>query len=69
MVKNAGYETFGWFSAEAESFMRDCLAAKPKAKHGVHRNEFVDTGLDLETERLRFREYHQQCGVLSEFWE
>ncbi|MCA9502389.1 MAG: sulfotransferase [Spirochaetaceae bacterium] len=39
---------------------------KPKGRHGSHRYDFSDTGLDLDEERERFRDYYERYGVLNE---
>jgi hypothetical protein len=54
------------FSAEAEAAMRDYLAAKPRARHGAHSYDFADTGLDLDEERERFRDYYARYDVPNE---
>lgn len=61
------YSHFGIdFTAEAETAMLDYLAAKPKARHGAHRYDFADTGLDLDEERERFRPYYERYQVTNE---
>jgi hypothetical protein len=61
------YDHFGLsLGAEAERRMRDYLAAKPRGRHGAHRYEFADTGLDPARERERFRSYQERFGVPSE---
>jgi hypothetical protein len=61
------YDHFGIpFTAEAEGRMRDYLAAKPRGRHGAHRYDFADTGLDPARERERFRAYQERFGVPSE---
>jgi len=61
------YDAFGWsYTAEAEARMRDYLAHKPRGKFGKHFYSFHDLGLDLETERARYRDYQERFGVPSE---
>jgi hypothetical protein len=61
------YEHFGIdFSAEAEQAMLGYLEAKPKARHGAHRYDFADTGLDIDEERERFVPYYDRYGVVNE---
>ena len=42
------------------------LARRPQDKHGVHQYGFSDTGLDLTTERAKYRDYQDRYGVSSE---
>ena len=51
---------------EVEKAMLDYLAAKPRGKHGKHEYTFSELGLDLETERNRFRDYQLRFNVPSE---
>ena len=61
------YQHFGIDYPEvAERAMLDYLAAKPKARHGRHKYDFADTGLDLDTERARFRDYYEHYQVPNE---
>ena len=46
--------------------MRAYLEHKPKGKHGAHRYDFADTGLDMAEERARFADYQERYGVPSE---
>jgi hypothetical protein len=39
---------------------------KPKGKHGAHKYDFADTGLDLDEERERFRDYYDRYQVKNE---
>lgn len=50
----------------SERAMLDYLAAKPKARHGAHKYDFADTGLDLNEERERFQPYYARYGVQNE---
>ncbi len=54
------------YPPEAEKAMLDYLAAKPKGRHGAHRYDFADTGLDLDEERERFQDYYARYGVENE---
>lgn len=61
------YDHFGWdYTDEAESRMRRYLEHKPRGKFGRHFYSFHDLGLDLETERARYRDYQERFGVGSE---
>jgi len=61
------YDYFAWeYSGEAEARMRDYLADKPRGKFGKHFYSFHDLGLDLETERARYRGYQERFDVPSE---
>lgn len=53
-------------SADAEARMRRFLAANPKDKHGAHRYTLADAGLDVATERSRYRAYQERYGIASE---
>ena len=65
-IANA-YAHFGLeYSDEAQKRMRAYLDTKPQGKHGVHTYSFDDLGLDLATERERFRPYQERFGVPSE---
>ncbi len=39
---------------------------KPKGKHGAHKYDFADTGLDLDEERKRFSDYYERYQVQIE---
>lgn len=39
---------------------------KPKGRHGAHKYDFADTGLDLDEERERFSEYYERYQVRRE---
>lgn len=39
---------------------------KPKGRHGAHKYDFSDTGLDLDEERARFQDYYAAYGVENE---
>jgi len=61
------YEYFGWdLAPDVESRMRSYLEHKPRAKFGRHVYSFHDLGLDLETERARYRRYQERFDVPSE---
>jgi hypothetical protein len=61
------YESFGWdYTDEAESRMRHYLDHKPRGKFGKHFYSFYDLGLDLETERARYRGYQERFNIPSE---
>jgi hypothetical protein len=42
------------------------VASRPQGRHGVHEYAFEDTGLDVRTERARFRRYQERFDVPSE---
>jgi hypothetical protein len=54
------------FSGEAETAMLGYLDAKPKARHGAHKYEFSDTGLDIDEERERFAPYYERYQIVNE---
>jgi hypothetical protein len=61
------YDYFGWdCTQEAESLMRSYLDHKPRGKFGKHFYSFHDLGLDVATERARYREYQARFNVPSE---
>lgn len=61
------YTHFGIeYPEDAERAMLGYLEAKPKARHGAHRYDFSDTGLDIDEERERFRPYYERYGVANE---
>jgi hypothetical protein len=61
------YDYFGWdYTQEAESLMRSYLDHKPRGKFGKHFYSFHDLGLDVATERARYREYQERFNVPSE---
>lgn len=73
LMKNPGatlaavYDHFGIdYTSAAEKAMLGYLAAKPKARHGAHKYEFSDTGLDIDEERERFRDYYDHYQVINE---
>lgn len=45
---------------------RDYIDNKPKGRHGSHKYDFSDTGLDLDEERERFRDYYARYQVENE---
>ncbi len=51
---------------EARAAQRDYIDNKPKGRHGAHRYDFADTGLDLDEERTRFEDYYARYGVALE---
>lgn len=54
------------FGGEAEARIRRAIAARPQGRHGAHRYDFRNTGLPVEEERRRFRDYQERYGVPSE---
>jgi hypothetical protein len=61
------YAHAGWtLEPDAEARMRRFLAANPKDKHGAHRYTLADAGLDLATERARYRDYQETYHAASE---
>ena len=50
----------------ARQAQRDYIDNKPKGRHGQHRYDFADTGLDLDEERARFAEYYAAYDVVNE---
>jgi hypothetical protein len=51
---------------EAETHMREYLAAKPKDRAGAHAYSFDDTGLDRDETRARFAAYMARYAVPEE---
>jgi hypothetical protein len=47
--------------------IRTYLAANPAEKHGGHKHQFGDTGLDYQQERSKVKAYQDYFGVRSEF--
>jgi hypothetical protein len=61
------YSHFGWqYTDQARSRMKTYLENKPRGKHGKHSYSFHDLGLDLGTERARYRAYQERYDVKSE---
>jgi hypothetical protein len=61
------YERFGLeLPADVGARMRAFLAANPQGKHGGHRYDFADTGLDAGVLRERARRYQEYFAVPSE---
>ncbi len=54
------------FGSEDESRIHALLAARPQGRHGGHRHDFADLGLDRDTERARFAAYQRRFDVPSE---
>jgi hypothetical protein len=52
--------------AKHDRSVRDYLAAKPKGKHGEHRYEFADVGLDETSVRKSFARYVAHYGITEE---
>jgi hypothetical protein len=53
-------------SDTAMRFMQEHVATRRQGRHGSHEYSFADTGLDLATEREKYREYQERYGVESE---
>ena len=49
-----------------ERTVRDYLAAKPKGKHGAHRYDYADVGLDEASVRATFARYVAHYGITEE---
>jgi hypothetical protein len=61
------YRYFGReLTLEAEAAMRRFIAVHPKDKHGAHRYELEEFGLDPAVERAKFREYTDFFDVVTE---
>src|SRR5581483_11980310 len=61
------YAHFGLgLSPQAETRMRDFLAANPKDKHGGHKYRLADAGLDAATERRRYAAYQERFEIALE---
>jgi hypothetical protein len=52
--------------AAHDKTIRDYLAAKPKGRHGAHRYEFADVGLDEASVRATFSRYVEHYGITEE---
>jgi len=50
----------------ARQAQQDYIDNKPKGRHGAHKYDFADTGLDLDEERARFADYYARYGVENE---
>jgi hypothetical protein len=63
----AAYDRLGLtFTADAETKMRNYLAAQPAHEHGGHHYTFADTGLDEKALRQRTARYQQYFDVPNE---
>jgi hypothetical protein len=63
----AAYARLGLpFTAEAERAMRAHAAANPRGRHGEHRYQLEDFGLDAGGVRVAFGTYIERCGVRRE---
>lgn len=61
------YEHFGIdYPDTSRKAQRDYIDNKPKGRHGQHKYDFSDTGLDLDEERARFADYYARYGVKNE---
>lgn len=61
------YAHFGIdYPDSARQAQRDYIANKPRGRHGAHKYDFADTGLDLDEERARFQDYYARFGVENE---
>jgi hypothetical protein len=61
------YEAFGWdYPSSTRQAMLAHLAARPQDKHGTHRYDLEDFGLDPTEERARFTPYQQHYAVPDE---
>ena len=54
------------YTREAEDRMRAYLAAKPKDRHGTHRYDLADIGIDVTEVRELYRSYQARYDVASE---
>ena len=63
----AVYESLGLeLTPEAASRMQAYLDATPKGRHGEHRYDFDDLGLDRDEQRARFARYLDHFHVPPE---
>lgn len=61
------YTHFGIdYPSSAREAQQRYIDEKPKGRHGSHRYDFSDTGLDLDEERERFQDYYARYGVKNE---
>jgi hypothetical protein len=62
------YAAFGFeFTPAFAQRIRDYLKNNSAEKHGGHKHQFSDTGLDYERERAKVKAYQDYFGVPSEF--
>lgn len=54
------------FSDDAEANMQRHLQQNPDDKHGKHRYHFMTTGLRLDEERRRYRDYQEYFAIATE---
>jgi len=54
------------YTREAEDRMRAYLAAKPKDRHGTHRYDLADIGIDVAEVRELYCSYQARYDVASE---
>ena len=52
--------------SDHDATVRDYLAAKPKGKHGEHRYDFDDVGLNEDSVRATFARYVEHYGITPE---
>ena len=58
------YAHFGYpFSTEAQAAMSSWLRDNPQHKHGAHRYNLEDFGLDKDTVSQTFKEYIQEFQI------
>ncbi len=61
------YSHFGMeLTSESEEAMRGFMEKNPQNKNGIHAYKLEDYGLELESERQRFRFYTEHFGIVSE---
>jgi hypothetical protein len=62
------YDAFGFeFTPAFAQRIREYLAVNSSEKHGGHKHDFRNTGLDYQQEREKVRAYQEYFGVASEF--
>jgi hypothetical protein len=62
------YDAFGFeFTPAFAQRIRDYLVSNSSEKHGGHKHQFSNTGLDYERERAKVKAYQDYFGVPSEF--
>lgn len=54
------------YPEESRAAQKHYIENKPKGKHGTHKYDFADTGLDLDEERERFHDYYARYEVPNE---
>ena len=54
------------YPAASRKAQQDYIDNKPKGRHGAHKYDFSDTGLDRDEERARFSDYYERYQIKIE---